>query len=292
MPVYEDPVDARLLDPSTLRDWTAAVVRSIGTPPDIADDVAEVLLASDRRAIASHGTARLPQYVSLVEAGVMDPAARPVIVRERPALVLMSAQNGWGHHAAASRWTSPSSGPGKRVRRRSSSAGRTTTASRAGTPSEWQHRALHRCQPHQLLTTRRADAVPGGTAGYQPHRRGSASRTVRYALPGHGDVHGAAWQDRGRRTPRVDPAGRLGDRRGGLPCDDARRRARRCAPAPRRHRGDGGLQRLRPVAGRGAAHRYPGRLRFRPQRHLAVLHRRVGGQRPGVPGPRSAGDRR
>lgn len=99
MPVYEDPVDARLLDPSTLRDWTAAVVRSIGTPPDIADDVAEVLLASDRRAIASHGTARLPQYVSLVEAGVMDPAARPVIVRERPALVLMSAQNGWGHHA-------------------------------------------------------------------------------------------------------------------------------------------------------------------------------------------------
>lgn len=99
MPVYDDPVDAHLLDPSALCDWTAAIVRSVGTPPDIADDVAEVLLASDRRAIASHGTARLTQYVSLVEAGVMDPVARPVIVRQRAALVLMSAQNGWGHHA-------------------------------------------------------------------------------------------------------------------------------------------------------------------------------------------------
>ncbi len=99
MPVYEDPEDARLLDPATLRDWTAAVVRRVGTPADIADDVAEVLLASDLRAIASHGTARLDQYVALVEAGVMDPAARPVVMRDRPALVLMNGRNGWGQHA-------------------------------------------------------------------------------------------------------------------------------------------------------------------------------------------------
>lgn len=99
MPVYDDPVDAHLLDPATLRDWSVAVVRHLGTPEDIAQDVVEVLLASDRRAIASHGTARLGQYVALIEAGVMDPVARPVTVRERPALVLMSARNGWGHHA-------------------------------------------------------------------------------------------------------------------------------------------------------------------------------------------------
>ena len=99
MPVYEDPDDARLLDTGALQAWTADVVRRLGTPDDIAGDVAEVLVASDRRGIASHGTARLTQYVALVEAGVMDPAARPVTIRERPALVLMSAQNGWGHHA-------------------------------------------------------------------------------------------------------------------------------------------------------------------------------------------------
>jgi LDH2 family malate/lactate/ureidoglycolate dehydrogenase len=41
----------------------------------------------------------LPQYVKLAEAGVMDPAARPVLVRGKPALSLFDAQNGFGHHA-------------------------------------------------------------------------------------------------------------------------------------------------------------------------------------------------
>ena len=99
MPVYDDPTDARALDAAALQQWTAAIVEGIGTPPDIAADVAEVLVASDRRGIASHGTARLPLYASLVEGGDMDPVARPTIQRQRPALVLMDAHNGWGNHA-------------------------------------------------------------------------------------------------------------------------------------------------------------------------------------------------
>ena len=110
MPVYDDPIDARALDAAALQQWTAAIVERIGTPPDIAADVAEVLLSSDRRGIASHGTARLPQYAALVEAGVMDPAARPTIERDRPALVLLDAHNGWGQHASRVASTSPSSG--------------------------------------------------------------------------------------------------------------------------------------------------------------------------------------
>jgi L-2-hydroxycarboxylate dehydrogenase (NAD+) len=100
MPVYDDPIDARALDAAALQQWTAAIVEAIGTPPDVAADVAEVLLSSDRRGIASHGTARLPQYAALVDAGVMDPVARPTIERDRPALVLMDAHNGWGQHAS------------------------------------------------------------------------------------------------------------------------------------------------------------------------------------------------
>ena len=72
----------------------------MGTPADIAADVAEVLLASDLRGIASHGTARLPQYVKLVEAKVMDPAARPIRDAGKAALARFDARNGWGHHAA------------------------------------------------------------------------------------------------------------------------------------------------------------------------------------------------
>src|SRR5579871_622433 len=96
---YEDPEDGVLIKASALRQWTEALVQRVGTPPDIAADVAEVLLASDLRGIASHGTARLPYYIQLVEVGVMDPASRPVRERGKLALARFNANNGWGHHA-------------------------------------------------------------------------------------------------------------------------------------------------------------------------------------------------
>ena len=99
MPVYADPVDGLVVPAKLLQAWTARLVESLGTPPDIAADVAEVLVASDRRGIASHGTARLPNYVALIEAGVMDPTARPFVDAGRPALQRFDAGNGWGHHA-------------------------------------------------------------------------------------------------------------------------------------------------------------------------------------------------
>ncbi len=84
MPVYDDPVDARALDAGALQRWTAAIVEHLGTPADIAADVAEVLLSSDRRGISSHGTARLVQYAALVEAGVLESRGSPDH-RSRPA---------------------------------------------------------------------------------------------------------------------------------------------------------------------------------------------------------------
>lgn len=99
MPVYEDPVGGVTIPVDRLRAWTVSLLEAIGTPSDIAADVAEVLVASDRRGIASHGTARLPNYVALVEAGVLDPAGRPRRDAGRPALARFDAANGWGHHA-------------------------------------------------------------------------------------------------------------------------------------------------------------------------------------------------
>src|SRR5258707_4756030 len=99
MTLYLDPADGLVIEAERLRAWTDALVRRVGTPEDIAADVAEVLLAADLRGIASHGTARLPQYVKLVDAGVMDPAARPVKEIGKPAVARFDANNGWGHHA-------------------------------------------------------------------------------------------------------------------------------------------------------------------------------------------------
>lgn len=107
MPVYEDPASGVTVGGSLLRDWTVAILAALGTPSDIAADVADVLVASDRRGIASHGTARLGNYASLVEAGVLNPSGRPILAGTRPALARFDAQNGWGHHAGrvAMDWT-------------------------------------------------------------------------------------------------------------------------------------------------------------------------------------------
>jgi L-2-hydroxycarboxylate dehydrogenase (NAD+) len=99
MPVYDDPVGGRTVQAEALLVWTSTLVQRLGAPDDIADDVAEILIASDLRGIASHGTARLPQYVKLAEAGVMNPAARPRLERGKSSLSLFDAQNGFGHHA-------------------------------------------------------------------------------------------------------------------------------------------------------------------------------------------------
>lgn len=99
MPVYTDPLDGVRVAVHALRSWTAALVEALGTPAEIASDVADVLVAADRRGIASHGTARLPQYVALVQAGVLAPSARPVQDAGRGSLARFDARNGWGHHA-------------------------------------------------------------------------------------------------------------------------------------------------------------------------------------------------
>ena len=99
MPHYPEPLNGFVINAEGLRGWIDALIRRVGTPDDIAADVAEVLLASDLRGIASHGTARLPQYLKLVESGSLDPAARPRKEMGKPALARFDANNGWGQHA-------------------------------------------------------------------------------------------------------------------------------------------------------------------------------------------------
>jgi LDH2 family malate/lactate/ureidoglycolate dehydrogenase len=67
-----------------------------------ADDArisARILIASDSRGIESHGVARLPQYVKLIDAGMVNPTARPVVERESASTALVDARNGMGQVA-------------------------------------------------------------------------------------------------------------------------------------------------------------------------------------------------
>ena len=49
MPVYADPIRGLAVPADLLQAWTARLVESLGSPPDID---ADVVVASDRRGIA------------------------------------------------------------------------------------------------------------------------------------------------------------------------------------------------------------------------------------------------
>ena len=80
----------------TLRDFICAVLEKCGLPADKADTTARVLLAADRREIASHGIARLTRYVDHLEDGTIDPSAEPEAVLETPVSLVIDGHGGMG----------------------------------------------------------------------------------------------------------------------------------------------------------------------------------------------------
>jgi len=79
-----------------LRGFTVEVFAKLGVSRENAEITADVLLASDRRNIASHGVARLKRYVDGIRKGIMDPKAEPEIVKETPTTLTVDAHAGMG----------------------------------------------------------------------------------------------------------------------------------------------------------------------------------------------------
>ena len=73
-----------------LRGVTAAIFRAAGAPEDLALQVAEVLVDNHLAGHDSHGVLRIPEYVRSVQAGEIDPTARPRILEESATSALVS----------------------------------------------------------------------------------------------------------------------------------------------------------------------------------------------------------
>jgi LDH2 family malate/lactate/ureidoglycolate dehydrogenase len=99
VPPVELPEVGVRASPAAVRAWCQAIVESLGTPVDIAADVADVLVAADLRGVASHGTFRLPVYCRLAEAGVLAVEARPARIGGTSVISLWDGRDGWGAHA-------------------------------------------------------------------------------------------------------------------------------------------------------------------------------------------------
>lgn len=80
----------------TLTRFTAEALERCGVPAEDAALAADVLLASDRRGINSHGIARLENYVMMLRAGRINPVADFRVVRETPSTAAIDGGNGLG----------------------------------------------------------------------------------------------------------------------------------------------------------------------------------------------------
>jgi L-2-hydroxycarboxylate dehydrogenase (NAD+) len=72
-------------------------VEAMGTPPDDARIVADVLISSDLRGIESHGIGRLKYYYDRIKAGVQFTTSEIEVVRDEGATALLDGHHGMGH---------------------------------------------------------------------------------------------------------------------------------------------------------------------------------------------------
>lgn len=81
---------------------TRRLLEAAGTPPHIANDVAEILVGANLTGHDSHGVLRIPAYLKSIESREIVPAAEPAVVRETPGTLTIDGRLGFGHYSA--RW--------------------------------------------------------------------------------------------------------------------------------------------------------------------------------------------
>jgi LDH2 family malate/lactate/ureidoglycolate dehydrogenase len=86
--------------PEALRSVCQDTLEGLGVPEQGAAFVAEALIETDLRGIASHGVTRLPQYADALRSGAFDARAQTTIIRARGCVAQVDAHGGLGHLAA------------------------------------------------------------------------------------------------------------------------------------------------------------------------------------------------
>jgi (2R)-3-sulfolactate dehydrogenase (NADP+) len=87
--------------PDELMSITTGALERAGASPEAALATASALVYADLRGLSSHGVARLPMYLEHLRNKRVCPHARPAIVAERNAAVLIDAMDGLAYPACA-----------------------------------------------------------------------------------------------------------------------------------------------------------------------------------------------
>ena len=86
---------------SVLERYGRDVFTAAGSPPDIADAVARSLVLADLSGHPSHGVMRIPDYVSYIDEGLVDPRVRPSVKQATANAVFVDGHWGFGQITAA-----------------------------------------------------------------------------------------------------------------------------------------------------------------------------------------------
>ena len=86
---------------SVLEQYGRDVFTAAGSPPDIADAVARSLVLADLSGHPSHGVMRIPDYVSYIDEGLVDPRVRPSVKQASANAVFVDGHWGFGQITAA-----------------------------------------------------------------------------------------------------------------------------------------------------------------------------------------------
>ena len=93
--------DRPLLVPaSALTAFVVSVFDRWGTPPAIADLVADLMVRTDLRGVDSHGVGMLPTYQRWHRRGWIVPSAEPKVARDEGTTAVVDGQQAFGHYTA------------------------------------------------------------------------------------------------------------------------------------------------------------------------------------------------
>jgi LDH2 family malate/lactate/ureidoglycolate dehydrogenase len=84
------------IQPDVLKQFMKDAFIQLGVPENEAEISAEILITSDLRGIESHGIGRLRMYVDRIHQGLIEPDAKPEIVRESPTTAVVDGNHGIG----------------------------------------------------------------------------------------------------------------------------------------------------------------------------------------------------
>lgn len=83
-----------------LEKFAAEIFQAVGTPDDLAEEVAASLVLSNLLGHDSHGVLRIPSYLEHVDKGIIVPSARPVLVLDTATTATVDGQWAFGQVTA------------------------------------------------------------------------------------------------------------------------------------------------------------------------------------------------